>query len=420
MDNQPQFQGSQPHLAQLAEYLDQRKDVILSEWRRRVEAQGEASVLVMASNEEFYDDIPQVLETLLATFQGERPGLREEPAEKHGAQRWRLGMDVKETVREWCSLHDALLQLISDYSRVEPSFDSHHLGQAYQLLSQQINRGITASIAQYHALYRLEAEAQMRDLEAASRQWRELEGRRGEHLRQMLHDLRGGLSVIRMAGTILKLEGSEAELIETAEDIISTTESMSHLLNQLSDLARLEAGREPLDLTHFDVAELIRSLCNTMRPLAQEKGLDLICRGEDALSVHGDANKVQRIVQNLLLNALNYTHAGRVEVGWQSAEGDGRWSFYVRDTGPGLPPDSAGKLAQGIEQAGRNALPDPTNQLGEGEDAGETGSLGGEGIGLVIVRRLCELLEGVIEVNSQSGHGTEFRITLPSAYSAAI
>jgi signal transduction histidine kinase len=420
MDNQPQPQGSQPHLAHLAEYLDQRQDVILSEWRRRVEAEGEASVLVTTSHEEFYDDIPGFLERFFTSFQGKDPGPPDDPAEKHRAQRWRLGMDVNETVREWGCLHDALLQLISGYPSVEPSFNSAHLGQAYQFLSQHINRGITASIAQYHALYRLEAEAQMRDLEAASRQWREMEGRRGEHLRQMLHDLRGGLSVIRMAGTILKLEGSEAELIETAEDIISTTESMTHLLNQLSDLARLEAGREPLDLSHFDVAELIRSSCNTMRPLAQEKGLDFICQGEDSLSVHGDANKVQRIVQNLLLNALSYTYAGRVEVGWQSAEGDGRWSFYVRDTGPGLPPASAGKLAQGIEQAGRNALPDPTNQLGGGEDAGETGSLGGEGIGLVIVRRLCELLEGMIEVNSQAGHGTEFRITLPSDYSAAI
>lgn len=101
-----------------------------------------------------------------------------------------------------------------------------------------------------------------------------------------------------------------------------------------------------------------------------------------------------------------------MEVGWRS-QPPARWMFYVRDTGPGLPETSAGAVAHGLEEATRE---DPPQQAGVSGGVQGPGTPGGEGIGLVIVHRLCELLDGVIEVESEPGKGTEFRILLPDDY----
>jgi signal transduction histidine kinase len=211
---------------------------------------------------------------------------------------------------------------------------------------------------------------------------------------------------------LLRTQGLREELIEAVDEIVNTTERMNQLLNELLDLARLEAGRESLEITSFDAAELLTGLCNSMRPMAQEKGLELVSQEVDHLPVRGDRLKVHRIAQNLVLNALTYTTVGQVEVGWRSEPPD-RWLFYVQDSGPGLPFISAGALAGGLEEAIQDDSPDEVDVTGGAQVSGTTG---GEGIGLLIVHRLCELLDGVIEVESKPENGTIFKITLPVDY----
>jgi len=404
---------NRPGLKRLVDYLLQQRDDILSQWRSRIEAEGDASVLIKASRKEFYDHIPEFLDKLYAAFSGDLSRSPEGPAVRHGAQRWRLGMNIRETAREWGHLHQVLMGQIATFHDADPSFGFASLQRAYFLLVEYIHQGMTESIGEFHSLHRREAEARMRDLEAASHQWDELERRRGDYLREIFHDLNGGLSIIRLAAVLLKGQGLENELTEAVEEIVSTTEDMNQLLNDLLDLARLEAGREQLEITSFDASELLSGLCNAMRAMAQEKGLDLISEGETPLPVRGDRSKVQRIAQNLIINALTYTEAGRVEVGWNS-ELPERWLFYVQDTGPGLPSTSAGALARGFEKAGQDGSPDRGDGTG---DTQESGSVGGEGIGLVIVHRLCELLDCVMEVESDPQRGTVFRIKLPVDYS---
>jgi len=210
--------------------------------------------------------------------------------------------------------------------------------------------------------------------------------------------------------------------------------SLHSLLEDVMDLARLQAGHEHRQVKAFDAAPLLRDLCERMQPLAEERGLFLKMEGPSKLPVEGDAVKTQRIAQNLLFNALKYTPSGGVTVSWgDSRQNDAhRWMLCVEDTGPGF------HAGPGAPMAG--ALGDATEEARQVEETARTGikgtatpaeapasdaapvddrpvhQEGGEGIGLSIVKRLCELLDATIEMDSVPGEGTSLRIVFPRHY----
>ena len=117
------------------------------------------------------------------------------------------------------------------------------------------------------------------------------------------------------------------------------------MLTQLSDLSHLQAGQETLQPAPFDAGELLTSIVESAQVLASQKGLILQGDGPAQLLVDSDAVKVQRIVQNLLLNAVKYTAKGYVSVSW-SEENTSRWIVSVQDSGGGLPVGPATLLAE--------------------------------------------------------------------------
>ena len=171
-------------------------------------------------------------------------------------------------------------------------------------------------------------------------------------------------------------------------------------------------------------------------PLGQiERGLFLHAAGPASLPVQSDLVNVQRIAQNLLLNALKYTQRGGVRVSWQALETDGlaRWAFIIEDTGPGMQAGGAAPLAEAIEASTEEAkaveqsavdsaerLDPPAHSSSAIFTAGtarsDTFSTPGEGIGLAIVKRLCELLDATIELQTEFGRGSVFRVILPRSY----
>jgi signal transduction histidine kinase len=147
------------------------------------------------------------------------------------------------------------------------------------------------------------------------------------------------------------------------------------------------------------------------------------------LEVEGDRIKTLRLAQNLLLNALNYTHEGGVTVQWE-AHGDAgrpRWQISIADSGPGITQTTNAPIAQALEEATReahgsdaapqtpSAAPDAAAPAAAGVQA-RVPVVHGEGIGLAIVKRLCELLEATLELESRDV-GTTFRVSLPRKYS---
>jgi len=415
-------------LPALANHLAGERDAILRDWRSRVEAESETSMLASLSRAEFRDDIPQFLDRLCAALRGSTTAEAGRFARYHGAQRWQHGMTLEALIAEWNLLHSALMDRIAGASRHGVDLDSSSLHTAYRLLGEQIRQGIAFSVTEFDKRQRVEAEARMRDLEAACAQRDENDKRRGQNLREASHDLRGSLQLVQMLCDLLKARPADPETRDLVERLCGATENVNQLVRDLLDLARLEAGREERRIDAFDAAAVLRELCDTMRPMAEAEGLKLVTRGEIRLPVRGDALKIKRIAQNLVLNSLKYTRAGSVEVGWQQ-ESAQRWLFYVRDSGPGLLFSTAGKLAQSLEDAAMpaaaaadaaphlRALP-PLTVDDSIDSHGESAAVErhGEGIGLSIVRQLCELLDAVVEVESAPGRGTMFRILVPNDY----
>src|SRR4029453_12960570 len=173
-------------------------------------------------------------------------------------------------------------------------------------------------------------------------------------------------------------------------------------LTDLLDHARLEAGHEQRNVKAFDAARLVEGFCETARPLAADRNLFLKCEGPTALDVEGDAVKVQRILQNLVLNALQATQSGGVLVTWEAGSSPAdshQWALCVQDTGAGFTHDAmplrqelkdAREGAHVVEEspqsdgsASLSASPAPTL---ESQSARSNKRLpAGEGIGLSIV-----------------------------------
>lgn len=415
-------------LPALAKYLAGERDAILRAWRSRVEAETEATMLTRLSRTEFCDDIPQFLDRLCAALRGTATPAIGRSARSHGAQRWQHGMSVEAVAGEWGLLHEVLADHIAGASAHGLEIDAPSLHAAYHILAEQVSRGIALSVAEFDKRQRVEAEARMRDLEAACAQHDEKDRQRGRSLHEASHDLRGSLQLVQMLCDLLRRQPADPRTQDIVVRLCDATQSVNQLVRDLLDLARLEAGREERHIDGFDAAVALRDMCDAMRPMAVAEGLELTTRGDPRLPVRGDALKIRRIAQNLVLNALKYTRAGVVEVGWQQ-ESPQRWLFYVRDSGPGLLDSTAARLAHSLEEAAvpGDAAADATPHLHELPRlpvAAASGSNGGsavverhgEGIGLSIVRQLCELLDAVVEVESVPGRGTMFRILVPRDY----
>jgi signal transduction histidine kinase len=177
-------------------------------------------------------------------------------------------------------------------------------------------------------------------------------------------------------------------------------------------LARLEAGQERREIISFDAAALISDLCQLKLPLARERNLYLNTEGPAQLLVSGDSGKVRRLTQNLLLNALKYTMTGGVTVNW--GEEKENWWLMVKDTGPGIMAGPGAPMLMGLKEATASAreadekVAEAKGEVSHVLTSPESTSSSsrpphmqaGEGIGLSIVKRLCELLDASLEIAS--------------------
>jgi signal transduction histidine kinase len=176
----------------------------------------------------------------------------------------------------------------------------------------------------------------------------------------------------------------------------------------------------------------MQQLCEGIRPFAQERRLFLRCEGPPGFATDGDEVKIRRIAQNLVLNAVKYTRAGGITVRWGDSAADDpkRWELCVTDTGPGLHTDSGKPMADALEKTNpplpssdgtqssdTQRLPDGTSPTSAETDQGPASPAEpGEGIGLSIVKRLCDMLDATIELKTEHDVGTSFRILFPRHY----
>jgi len=432
----------QNELTALAQHLHAARARILRDWQESVAHDPQLETASKISQTQFYDHIPQVLEAFEHRLYAQGPGEQHqarveqrENAAEHGLHRWQQGYNQRETMREWGHLHICMLRELEQYGREHRELDEATLPIARAALVRLCAEGVCESAARYTGLQQAEAASRVSDLERALQQLQAIDQQRAEGWREAAHDLRGAVAMISGASSLLVSETATDATRERVSHLLGTNvASLRELLGDLMDLARLEAGQEQLRIAPFDAAQLLKEFCDSTRAMAAQRNLFLKTEGPAALAVEGDAVKVRRIVQNLVLNALKATEHGGVRVTWQAHEDPiaPRWMVSVQDTGPGFDPLHAAPLEQVLRQATEASRDvDVLAQLsGESSGAPEPASTlasksdlrlihppaGGEGIGLSIVKRLCELLDASLELHTAGGSGTTFRVLFPRHY----
>jgi PAS domain S-box-containing protein len=224
---------------------------------------------------------------------------------------------------------------------------------------------------------------------------------RADFVATMSHELRTPLHII-LGYTDLLLEGEfgdlNAEQTNRLQRLGNSAQSLLELINATLDVSRIERGRMPLRLRDVQIPELMGEIDSERRELLDKPGVEYVCRIRRGLPrLRTDATKLKVVLKNLILNALKFTEHGSVTVDIRSERGG--VVFSIRDTGIGMTPEALSIIFEPFRQA----------------DSAMTGGFGGAGLGLYIVRRLLEMLEGKIEVESELHRGSVFRVWLPLA-----
>ena len=230
---------------------------------------------------------------------------------------------------------------------------------------------------------------------------------KSEFLANMSHELRTPLNSILILGEQLaqNVAGNLTEKqVRHAEIIHKAGNDLLHLINDVLDLAKIEAGRVQLKLEPVNLQDLLVELDASLRPMAELKGVRLISRVSPGVprTISGDRGRLQQILRNLLSNALKFTDSGEVEllIGLSDVSLDEEretLEFSVRDTGIGIDPQQHERIFQAFQQI----------------DGSTSRRFGGTGLGLAITRQLVEALDGRISLESAPGKGSRFVVRMP-------
>lgn len=398
-------------LSQLAAFLRGHQDEILEHWTALSEQDGHVPFLSRLTRKEFYDNVPAALQGLCAALELHGVGavsekIRDEVA-KHGHHRWKQGFNLHELTRDWGTMNRVLIGVIGDFYRAHPA---DHQPEALAILAEFMTEAMSSSVRRFDELRRTEAASLQQDLVEMKRHFEEATRERGRILREAVHDLRGNLSAIVLTSTLVRLKERGSGPIDDLTDRIErNVRSLQELIDSLLDLSRLESGADRLQAEEADVAAVLGEVAEWCRPQAEHKGLELRLDGPPELAVQTDPIKLKRIVQNLMVNALNYTSKGYIALRWRRESE--RWLMMLEDTGSGIQDQQGTEIATQLNSPEQTeSHPDP-----QSADSGSAGFVG-EGIGLTIVKRLCEILDAGICLESQPGRGTKVTVEFPLEY----
>jgi signal transduction histidine kinase len=237
------------------------------------------------------------------------------------------------------------------------------------------------------------------EIQEKSRLLEEASKHKSNFLASMSHELRTPLNAILGFNEMLlgQVYGEvPADMKEPLEDIQKSGKHLLRLINNVLDLAKIEAGRMELSLSDYSVQDTVESVRSTLRPLAAEKGLEFLASvPNDVPLAYGDGGRIAQCLMNLAGNSLKFTKAGKVEISVE-LRGD-QLVYRVADTGIGIPPDKIGGLFTEFKQT----------------DATIASEYGGTGLGLSISRQFIEMHGGRIWVESEVGKGSTFIFELP-------
>jgi signal transduction histidine kinase len=303
-------------------------------------------------------------------------------------------MPVEAIAGKILSEHGELTAVVTILHDRREALEKAKLYEQLKHASDELERKIqaaTADIAQQNELLRRQAI----ELEQAS-------ALKSQFLANMSHEFRTPLNAM-LGYTSMLLQGVAGECEAPVKRQLSRIESNGrHLLtiiNEILDISRIEAGRMPLQMSTFKVLDLVDEVKAELEPIIQRAKLAVtVDLPKDVSQITSDRQKVKQILLNLLSNALKFTHHGGVTIAGRRNAKESTVALSVTDTGIGIANVDQDKIFEDFRQL----------------DNSPTRAYGGTGLGLSICRRLAQMLDGRISVQSQVGRGSTFTLTLPT------
>lgn len=234
---------------------------------------------------------------------------------------------------------------------------------------------------------------------------------KSEFLAVVSHEVRTPINAVIGFSKLLRESPLAKEQAEYVGNIHKSGITLEGLIADILDVSRLEAGQLEVEHSPFSARECLNDLSNHFTPMAHQVGLRLDMKVDPNVPVfiNGDQSRIRQVLMNLIGNAIKFTETGGVDVSIsasRSSQVDAqglcglRLFAEIKDTGIGIPPERIPELFK------------PFNQM----DSSSTRRRGGTGLGLVISKRLCELMGGAISVDSTPGEGSTFRFSLALTY----
>lgn len=361
----------------LAALIEKEQSALLAHWREQVRRLPSAKHLDTPT---LNDHIPLLLVELATAFrlvsdETIPEALLESSPPIHGLQRYQEGFDIVEIVAEYNILRGCIHDL-AETNRLNLQ------GRPFHILNRVFDEAIGSAVQTF-----------------ADRQALEVQQRREEYLALVAHDLRTPLNAISLAARVLefKFKGAAEDrettrLMKTLHRNVQSLESLVASVLKENAHVETESGVK-LERREFDLWPMVEALVHDLHPLAATTGARLINNVPDEIVVFADASSIQRVLQNLVANAVKYAPRGEIVVGARETGSNGGVECWVRDDGTGIPEDRIGVIFDKLETD-----PERTD---------------GIGLGLTVVKTFIEAHGGTVTVDSKEGVGSTFRFTLP-------
>jgi signal transduction histidine kinase len=316
----------------------------------------------------------------------------------------------------------AYVGLVFALSHTTPTVElTRDVTQLLQLLNSAIFAGVTVLIATFYAwsvqknreareglLDRLQDNNETlrvahAELARARDEAQTASKAKSMFLANMSHELRTPLNAIIGYGEMIQEDAdasSNQDLSDQVARICGAGRHLLALINEILDLAKIEAGKMECEATEFELAGVAREVVDTVRPLSESRGNRLAVDIDEAVGrMCTDSTKVRQILLNLMSNAAKFTENGEVSLVVAADERAGRAGvrLEVGDTGIGIPDDKLVHIFDEFSQG----------------DSSTTRRYGGTGLGLAITARFVGMLGGTIDVESEEGQGSRFEVWLP-------
>lgn len=374
-----QFYMTPEHRRQLAELIEKNKESIIDAWREGLRPLLSARDL---SAPQLINKLPIFLDEIADRIRDiDRPyswmeGMQTEhevetTAAEHGKQRFHIGFDVVEIVKEYGILREIIIDLAERENVLIA-------GLGGKIFHFTFNKATAAAAAAYQA----EKEAELRQ-------------RRKEYLSFVMHDLKTPLNAITVAAHVIEEQTDDPKLVAEMNGIIlRSADELNELLQQTIKLQKTTSMEETEQLMprKLELWPLVQAVIEEFHVIVSVDRTSIHNLIPSALTICVDADALKSILRNVLSNSIKYTPGGKVVIGISRSRQDSI-DIWIRDNGTGMTPERLHTLFKRVQ-------PDPVHQESTG-------------LGLFMVKKLVDAHGGKVSAESTLGEGTTIRITLP-------